>query len=746
LNDRLLLWILRFSTRRPRGVLLGWLFLVLALVPAVLRLEISTSTDDVLDRSGADWAFYQASVGEFGGDEVLVVALASERPFDPATLGEIVVLTAELEAIPGVRRVDSLATVPLVRVDESGSVDLRAALADGVPADPGEREALRRQIRADRIAPEALISADERVLALNVQLDAEPPDGFDAVVSQLRPVVAAHGAWVSGVPVFRAEVNRAAGLEIAKFVLLTVLIVGSVLFALMRSLQAVALSLAIGGVGTWATLGALGASGTPLTLVTVILPSLMLALGCAYSMHLIAAGRGATSVASLVSQLAPVLEPTALSGLTTAIGFVAVAAVRIDAVQQVGAYGALGVFFVLAAALSAVPAALVLRPLPATAPPFEHFLRTELPSRALALARRHGGTTILLWLLVAVLCGVGLTRASVETDATRWFSPGSEIRDSYDRIREHLAGISPMNVVVRAREGLVTEPETLAAIDRLAGHLNGLPEMGKAIAVTDPLRQLHAGFTGARDVPVPDSTELIEQYLLLLESVEYLPDLLAFDRESANVVMRLDDNGSERLLAVAAEAEAWWARHGPADTEARATGIMYEFARAEDEIAFGQIRGFGWALTAIGVLMLAIYRRPRIAVLAMIPNVLPLVIVFGFLGLAAIPMDAGIVVSGCLILGIAVDDTLHLMTAWRRQVLAGDDPAAALEVALGRVLVPVVMTTIVLGLGFSVLAFSSFAFVTNLGILVVVVMGVCFLADVLLLPALLLRFGGRRRA
>jgi predicted RND superfamily exporter protein len=438
------------------------------------------------------------------------------------------------------------------------------------------------------------------------------------------------------------------------------------------------------------------------------------------------AARGADSGATLESQLATAFEPTAFSGLTTAIGFLAVGSVRIDAIEQLGNYGALGVLFVLAASLTIVPSVLALRPLQVAAPRFE-----------------DGGLMAVLWLLMAGLCAFGFTRISIETDATRWFAPGSEVRDSYDRIRENLAGISPMNVVIRATRGVVTEPGTLAAIDRLTTYLNGLPEMGKAIAVTDPLRQLNAGFSGQSDAGVPETSELIEQFLMLLESVEYLPDLLSVDRKSANVALRLDDNGSESLLAVAALAEDWWKKNGPAGTEARATGIMFEFARAEDEIAFGQLRGFSWALVVILGLMFAVYRTARLAALAMIPDVLPLVIVFGFLGLAGIPMDAGIVVTGSLILGMAVDDTLHMVSAWQENVHAGQDAETALLSALRQVLAPVILTTVVIGIGFSVLIFADFVFVRNLGILVMVEMLVCLLGDIIFLPALLLRLGIR---
>jgi predicted RND superfamily exporter protein len=299
-----------------------------------------------------------------------------------------------------------------------------------------------------------------------------------------------------------------------------------------------------------------------------------------------------------------------------------------------------------------------------------------------------------------------------------------------------------MNVVLES-EGPTTAPDTLRAIDGLTAYLDSLPEVGKALSIADPLRQLHSGFADGSGEALPTSQALINQYLLLLESVEYLDDLLSFDRKTANVLLRVDHNGSELLLDVAKKAEDWWNENGREGVDARSTGIMFEFARAEDEIAAGQIRGLCFAVATILMLMLLIFRSPRIVSLAMLPNVLPLILVFGFLGLAAIPMDAGIVVSGCLILGIAVDDTLHLVSSFQRHRLAGNRSREALGGALAEVLTPVVLTTIVLGIGFSVLSLAGFVFVRNLGVLVVAVMVICLLADLLLLPALIVRFEER---
>jgi len=705
----------------------------------VLRLDVDTSTDSVLERSDRLWQFYQESQRLFGGDEIVVVALEAERPYAPAALREIVALTRALEGIEGVRRVDSLASVPLIRAAPDGSLDLGAPLAAGVPATPAESAALARELRADRIAPRAFVSEDGRVLSANVVLERSDRVAFEDVVAAVSERTRGHRVWISGVPVFRTETNVWTRREVAFFVPLTVLVVGLILYLAFGSLRAVWIPLGTSAFGSWLVLAALGAAGTPLNVFTMILPSVMLALGCAYVMHLLTAAGDAESEAALGEALLVPALPIALSGLTTAIGFVAISLVRIDAVRFVGGFGALGVLAVLAAALSLAPAALATWPLPERRPVFTLWIRDvvrpALMGWVVGSPRRIAG----VWLAALAAFGLGTARLDVVTDVTVWFPRGTPVRDAYETIRERLSGISPMNVVVQSEKGgSVATPEAFAAIDGLTAHLQALPAVGKALSYADPLRQLHAGFAGDPAAPLPDSEAMIEQYLLLLESVEQLEDLVSDDRAAANVLLRVDDNGSTSLLEVARAADAWWAEHGPPGLRAQTTGIMFEFARAEHEIALGQLRGLAFAFAAIGAVLLAVFRRPSLALTTLLSNAIPLAIVFGVLGFAGIPLDAGTVLVGSLALGIAVDDGVHVASVFHERQHAGEPPKIALDQTFARVLPAAVFTPVAVAGGFSALAFSQFTFIRHLGGLTAAVMGLCLLANTTLLPALLL--------
>ena len=722
----------------PRRTLAGWSVLLFFAGLGALGLEIDTSTDSILDREDPAYAYHRHSQDLFGGEEMLVVAITGEEPWSPEALSEVVRLSAAFDGMDQVRRVDSLDTVPLIRVGSGGELELNAALVDGVPETPEARLRLSARVQADRIAPRNLVSDDGRVFAINLLLEAGTSDGFLELVDTARSQVDPKRTWISGVPVFRTEINTQTREELFTFVPLTVALMVGLLFFIFRSAYAVVLALSSGLLGTSMMIGMMGATGASITLITMILPSIVLALGCAYAMHIIAAAQGKGDLAGLRVALERVSLPVALSGLTTAIGFVSIGAVRIDAVREAGAYGALGVLATLAATLTVLPASLALKRLPALRPRFATTLEGPVCDMLTRLTTRRRGRVLVAWALLALPLCLGLTRLDAATDATSWFPEGTRPRDEYDQIRRALSGISPVNVVVESKDGRpVTEPEVVDAIDQLADHLEARADVGKALSIADPLRQTHGGFIGDPALPLPQSRALIEQYLLLLESVESIHDVITEDRSAANVVLRVDDNRSGSLRDVAADAEAWWSEHGVPGFMARGTGTMFEFARAEDEITFGQIRGLTIAILVIGLVLWLVFGRLDLAALALVPNAVPVLAIFGFMGFAGIALDAGTVMVGSLALGIAVDDTMHVITSLYEAHEGGASSEQALAIALRTNLPALTYTTVVIALGFGILGLSDFTFIRNLGLLIAAIMGVCLAADVSLLPALL---------
>ena len=696
------------------------------------RLEVETSTDEVLDTSSEHWSFYLRSKDLFGGDELVVLALKDSETFSSAILEEVVRLTEVLEGIDGVRRVDSIASVPTIRSRNDGSLALDSALKAAGGGSLPRQELLALLLR-DRIAPSSLMSDDGRLVALNVLLDSSLERPGEQVVSDIVSTSDWPRKLVSGVPVFRTEINLHTAREVASFAVATVLIIGILLRFLCGSAMLALVPLLVGGVAAVSILGGMGFFGISLSLSTMILPSIHLALGCAYAVHFVFAIGRCSGTGSRVLAAEEVSLSVALSGLTTSIGFIAIAFVPIEALRQVGVLGALGTIVATLAALSLAPSILA-GSSSETSSGLGRVWSEGVLGRLILSAEGSPALVCVLGLGLGVLGAAALPSLSLETDATKWFAPGSVVRSNYEEIRRSLSGISPVNIVIDTVPGKsIATAEVMEKLVQFSDYLRDLEDVGKVLSIADPVMSVHDVFSPGDDRLT--SSEQVAQYLLLLNSTEQIWDFVDSEYRSANVVLRVNDNGSDHLLETSRLAEEWWRVNGLRGYSARSTGIMYEFARAEQAIAHGQVTGVIFATGCIAVLLLLIFRSWSLACAALLANAVPIAVGFGGMAAVGLPLDAGTVLAANLALGIAVDDTIHFCSVYHN--------SEDLRETISRVLPALATTTLALGAGFFVLGFSQFAFTRNLGLLTSLVLLLCFAADLLLLPALL---SFRRRA
>ncbi len=721
--------LVAWSAQHSRLVVFAWCAFGVACASSLLGLRIDTSTESFIRRDTLEWQRYRESTELYGSDEFLTVAIIGAEPFSRDALRRVRALSGELEAIPEVRRVDSLATVPLIRRGAEGDLRLDAALASGVPESSADLRSLATDLRRDLLAPGLLFSSSGRDFALNVHFDQSVEEEPARLVDQVEGVASRYGAIVSGVPAFRSAVNRVLRSELATFVPIVAVLLIAVLFGVFGDVRPALLALSPGVTGSLASLGAMAATDTTLALSTMILPCVLVALGCAYSMHPLAAAASVAGPGRVVAMQA-VSRAVGLSGVTTALGFAAIGTVRLGMIQDLARFGTLGVLAVTLATLTLVPAIAA------------GWVPRDRSSRRVQRVADFGGWlgrvvsgrpgwVVLFWLATLVPASIGVSRIAVSTNVAEWFGRGAPIRDNYETIRKELSGITPVNVVIESRDDQpVTRRDALAAMARMKVFLEEQDSVGRAVSVTDPLRQLGRELNGIETVPA--SPDVAEQYLLMLEGVEQLEQLITPDRLGANIMVQMRGNESTEIAGVGRVADRWWSEHGPEDYRADFTGVMYQVARSADEITTGLVRGFALALLAVGGVLLAVLRNPRHAFVALVPNVVPLCLIFGAMGFLDIPLDAATVVLGSLALGIAVDDTMHVMLGVREA-----DGPAAVEGTLRAVLPALAISSLAVGAGFIVLGASSFVLVGNLGVLTTGFVVLCLVADVTLLPALI---------
>ena len=500
------------------------------------------------------------------------------------------------------------------------------------------------------------------------------------------------------------------------------------------------------------TVGFAGWIGTVFNPANSGVPIIVMTVAVAHSVHIIAAvlagmrrglGRNEAVVESLRGNAWPVFLTTA----TTAIGFLSLNASDAPPFRVLGNLVAFGVLCAFVYSMTLLPALLSILPL--RAPP----ARSDRPGvfdrlGDFVVARR----TFLLWFVGLLTAGLvmGIPRIVLTDNWTRYFDERYEFRRDTDFVIENLTGMETLEYSLNAgREGGVTDPQYLRAVDAFAEWFRGQPEVVHVQAFPDIMKRLNRNMHG--DDPafhrLPDDPELAAQYLLLYElSLPFGSDLnnridVAKSRTRMTVALRSLTSRAQRELD--ARAQAWLGANAPA-LATQASGVSIVFAHLSQRNIESMLRGTIIAMALISLILIGVFRSVRLGLVSLVPNFLPAAMTFGLWGYLVGRVGLAGSVMVAIAFGIIVDDTIHFLSKYLRARREGLDSADAVRSTFRGVGHALWTTTAVLSLGFLVFATSGFEVSWALGLMVTMTIGFALLADFLLLPPLLMAIDRRK--
>lgn len=749
--------------RTVLGLLLATSLLALAalvdLSPPGLRLRIDPSTEPLLPRGDPAIDAYRRAVLAFGDDQVFVIAMECDDVFRAEHLEALRRVTDAISRLDGVRRVRSLTRVTSFRyVPEEDWIEVRPFIED-VPREAAALAALRERALASPIYRRNLVSADGRAAALEVGF-REMSDGefiaadLDGRIRRVLDAESGEGRrfYVSGRPHIKSRMYHGMVRDLTALIPIGLAVVAGVLALAVGRPRGVLLPLATVAVAVLWTFGAIAFLDRPLTVLTVLLAPTLVAIGSVYGVHVLGRweeelprGGGPPEVA--LRTLRHMRLPVGVAGLTTVVGFAALLLTDVPAVFEIGAFSILGIASVTLISLLGLPALLSRLPLPSPGPP--PGLAAAVGARldaALAscaeLARRRATPLVLFWLVLSAGALAALPRIEIDTDYLSFFDADTRVRRDFDAINRLLAGAVPLFVVLEGEPGALRDPALLRRIEALQAGIDELPGVSRSMSLLDTLRVLNRAIE--RDDPaaerVPDSRAAVTELLFMFPKAE-LARFATVDQGAANVVVRTGEVGSAAVRRLVERIEALLRGDAlPAGVERRVTGNAVLLSRAADEVARSQPRTVGLAALAIFALLSLSLRSVRLGAVGMIPNVVPVLLFFGALGLGAAPLSLPTSLIGSVALGIAIDATAHYVVRYRAERAAGASPEEAVRRTTLRVGRPVAIASLMLAAGFASIVASEFATLRQFGTLSAGTLVVCAFTDLLLLPALLLRW------
>jgi predicted RND superfamily exporter protein len=278
-------------------------------------------------------------------------------------------------------------------------------------------------------------------------------------------------------------------------------------------------------------------------------------------------------------------------------------------------------------------------------------------------------------------------------------------------------------------------------MEALQRRIDGIPGVSRTLSFLDTLRVLNRAFheDDPAEERIPETRAAVSELFFMMPKSE-LSGYTTVNHAKANLIVRTGEVGSAAINRLSGAIEDVLDEISlPQGVEAVVTGNTILLARSDDEIVRRQPWSVALAALAIFALVSLGLRSPGLGAIAMVPNLLPVLLYFGLLGLGVAPLSLPTSLIGCVALGIAIDDTVHYLVRYRVERKAGASPEEAVERCAHRVGRPIVITSVMISAGFLVVAFSEFATLRQFGVLSAVTMGICLVTDLFLLPALLVR-------
>ncbi|OHE59575.1 MAG: RND transporter [Thiobacillus sp. GWE1_62_9] len=728
------------------AILLG---LQLASLPFLLNIHFNNSGDIYSPADAPIIQLRESLFREFPSDDALITLFEGDALFSPAFLSALDRVARKMETHPSVDRVLTLTTIEHIDATDDGfAVSLLVDPDDLASRTPDEWKA---RVLDDAVAPGTIVSKDGKAVALVVRpiVLKESLARRDILIALDAAIRAekldTYRTASAGTVAQTVEELRSLWRDSAIFIPLTVVIGLALMWWVVGRVRPMVIGgLAMGTVVSVSVAGIV-ASGQPYTPITAMIPTLMAAYTTATLLHLYAAiQRGRIALLPRRQRIARALSETFKPGLfnvlTTGAGLLSLLWVDIPPVQTFGLSGAIGTLMVFLVVFILVPPILLKWDTPRWPRRRSGLSHARRIAAAVAVFSLRNARAVLIGTLVLVLAAIPLAmQVKVESNLIEFFAPDHSISRSTDRVETKLSGVTTMEVVLTApdRDGL-KNPATLAQIKALQSWLEQQPEIDRSFSLVEVIEEMNRAFSGEElgDAALPTSRKLVEQLLLIYDG-EDLYELVNREFQRGRIALNLNVHGANEIGQVIERIEAHLKAKPIAGIHAEMAGFGRLFSDQEDRIVVGQVKSFTSAFLQILLLMALLFRSFRGALICLVPNLAPLFFIFVMMGTTGIALDVATVLIAGVILGITVDDTIHLYHGYLHRIRRGVSPVFAIirsVEASGRAVIAI---SVVLISQFSLLGLSDFRPTAHFGMLCAVGLFAGQLFELLLMPALL---------
>ena len=684
----------------------------------------------------------------FGNDDSLIIIFQDkEGIFSKKALQSVDNITQALWKMKYIARVNSITNYQYVHGNPNEPDDIIVEdFIKNIQDAPPEYLANRKDIAIhDPLVVDGFISRDGTTAMISARLTPKVNDDSDKSLEIMKLVDkilapererTGYKYWLNGGP----ALNHAfVTIGMADMIFVPIILLASVilLFLLFRRVSGALIPIGV-VIFTFLTVLSIQVMlGYKLNNFTINLPVFIVAIGIADAVHIYAIWilhreEGYENIIAVKQSLSKNFLPIFLTSLTTTIGFATLTISEVIPVFTLGVATASGAILAFIISVVWMPSVLLLLKKEFKTSKIKKVKEKKTLGYGKFIVRNNKKIVIITTVIFATLA-IGLTKVKIDSNTIRYFDKDVEIRQSTEFMMENLSGPMAYEIVVDSKEeGGIKEPTFLKTVELFYKDFQkSYPEARHLSSLMDTIKRFNKVVNNTDEIP--NNKNLIAQYLLLyslsLPQGMDINDKMDIKEQKLRVTAMMNLVDTSKDLEMINYVKSWW-ENTPYTASVQGQTAM--FAYMQKDVTNTLIYSLSLAILLVSLTMLLIFKRFKILWVFILPNILPVILVLGLMGWIGITIDIGVAIAGAIIIGVAVDDTIHFLVKYfeaRKQGLSLEDSFDEVLRYSGKA---ILFTTIILSV-----AFSTFTPNQNFGVVTAFALIVALIVDLLLLPALL---------
>lgn len=725
---------------------------------------------NIVPDSDEEMAYFNEFRQTFGEDgNVFVMAMKDSSVYELENFKNFFYLIRELDKLEGVDGVLGLPNLQLLVKNTAERKFEFDALFKNVPETQHELDSLLKIAKDQRFYSGQLINPDNGATVIVIDINSEilnsdqREEGLGDILMAAKEFEDASGVDLkyAGLPYVRLINTTKVKDELNFFLILSVFITGVILFLFFRSFKAVIFPLIIIGVIVIWVLGTLGILGYEITLLTGLIPPIIVVIGIPNSVYLLnkyhheytAHGDKMLALSRIIRKIGIV---TFITNVTTAIGFFVLVTTKIEILVEFGIVAGINILATFFVSIILIPA--VFSYVNPPSPRHLKHLKFKMLDAVLTgmdvLVNRYRMLIFILTLVVVAFSLYGVSKIEAVSYMVDDIPAKSELKKDMDFLEENFGGVMPLEIVVNTGQPKgVHSLSNLGKIDQLEAFLDSITYMSAPISPVSFVKASRQAYYNNSPAfyGLPNSRDrgFILRYLQGNAESKRVADAFVDSTEQyLRISIKMADIGSvkmDSLVRQVIQPRMDEVFEGT-DLSATVTGSTYIYIKGNKFLIRNLITSMIIAFIVIAFIMAALFRNFKMILISLVPNMIPLIITGGIMGYFGIPLKPSTALIFSIAFGISVDDSIHFLAKYRQELFACKfNVSDAVSKSLRETGASMIYTSIILFFGFVIFAASEFGGTVNLGKLTSITLLFAMLANLVVLPALLLQFDSGKR-